>query len=112
MAELIIDWITLVIKIAGGFIIIFGMVESTYHFFKKLARKLHKYNVRELDEIRLEFGRYILLGLEFFIAADVFQTIFLPSWNELGQLAVIVAIRTVLSYFLNYEFKLIEKRKV
>ncbi|MBU0732295.1 DUF1622 domain-containing protein [Patescibacteria group bacterium] len=111
MAEQLVDWITLIIKIIGGAVILFGMIESSYHFIKKLSHKLHKYNVRELDEIRLEFGRYILLGLEFFIAADVFQTIFLPSWSELGQLALIVAIRTVLSYFLNYEFKIIEERK-
>lgn len=108
MVEIIIDWATLAIKMIGGAVIIFGMIESSYHFLKKISRRLHKYNVRELDEIRMEFGRYILLGLEFFIAADVFQTIFLPSWNELGQLAVIVAIRTVLSYFLNYEFKSIK----
>ena len=111
MAENFVDWITLIIKIFGGLIIIFGMLESAYHFFKKVLKNVHKYNVRDLDEIRLEFGRYILLGLEFFIAADVFQTIFLPSWSELGQLFVIVIIRTILSYFLNYEFKIIEKKK-
>ncbi|MFH1781240.1 MAG: DUF1622 domain-containing protein, partial [Patescibacteria group bacterium] len=97
--EGLIDGLTLIIKIVGGCVIIFGMIESTYHFLKKLSHRIHKNNFKELDEIRMEFGRYILLGLEFFIAADVFQTIFLPSWSELGQLAVIVAIRTVLSYF-------------
>ena len=109
--EPIIDFIILVIKIIGGLTIIWGMLFSAFHFIKKLSEKVHKYEAKELVDIRLEFGRYILLGLEFFIAADIIQTIFLPTWSELGMLAAIVVIRTILSYFLTHEFRMIEKTK-
>ncbi|MFH1537008.1 MAG: DUF1622 domain-containing protein [Patescibacteria group bacterium] len=100
------DFITLIIKVIGSIIIVIGMAVSTYHFGRTIFIKESR-----LVSIRLEFGRYILLGLEFFIAADVIQTIFLPSWSELGMLATIVIIRTILSYFLTHEFRIIEKTK-
>ena len=101
-----IDFITLLIKFIGSIVIVLGMIVSTFHLCKTLFAK-----EKRLVAIRLEFGRYILLGLEFFIAADVIQTIFLPTWSELGMLAAIVVIRTILSYFLTHEFKLIGKTK-
>ena len=109
--DIIIDIITLVIKIFGSLVILWGMLVSVIHFFKGCFARIKKHAPKELVNIRLEFGRYILLGLEFFIAADVIQTIFLPSWSELGMLATIVIIRTILSYFLTHEFRIIEKTK-
>jgi len=45
------------------------------------------------------------LALEFFIAADIVSTIITPTWERLGVLGAIVAIRTVLSYFLSKDLK-------
>ncbi|RJQ50917.1 MAG: DUF1622 domain-containing protein [Actinobacteria bacterium] len=53
--------------------------------------------------IRREFGERILLGLEFFVAADIIRSMVTPGFAELGQLAVIVAIRVALGYFLERE---------
>ena len=111
MIELFIDWIILAIKIIGGLVIIWGMIITAYHSIRHLSKNIHKAYYKELDEIRIEFGKYILLSLEIFIAADIFATFFLPSWTELGQLVVIVAIRTVLSYTLSWEFKTMKKVK-
>jgi len=101
-----VDFITLLIKMVGSIVIVWGMMVSTFHLCKTLFK-----SEKRLIAIRLEFGRYILLGLEFFIAADVIQTIFLPTWSELGMLAAIVLIRTILSYFLTHEFRLVGKTK-
>jgi uncharacterized membrane protein len=46
------------------------------------------------------FAVWLLLALEFELASDVVRTAIAPSWNEVGQLGVIAAIRTVLNYFL------------
>ncbi|MFC1598355.1 DUF1622 domain-containing protein [Patescibacteria group bacterium] len=64
-----------------------------------------------IDPVRVELGRYINFGLEFMIAKDVIETIFAPSWTEIGQFAALVAIRTVISFFLIYEIDKIESRK-
>lgn len=46
------------------------------------------------------FAGWIILALEFALAADIARTAIAPTWNEIGQLAAIAAIRTALNYFL------------
>jgi uncharacterized membrane protein len=58
-----------------------------------------------LNSLRADLGTYLLLGLEFLIAADILKTILEPGITELGVLAGIVALRTILSFFLNREIK-------
>jgi uncharacterized membrane protein len=53
--------------------------------------------------IRLQLGRWLSLALEFELAADILRTAIAPTWNEIGQLAAIVVLRTVLNYFLQTE---------
>jgi len=43
------------------------------------------------------------LALEFLLGADILRTAVAPSWQEIGQLAAIVVIRTFLNYFLQRE---------
>ncbi len=50
-------------------------------------------------------GFHLILGLEFLIAADVLNTILRPTLEELAILAGIVAIRTLLSFFLGWEIR-------
>ena len=46
------------------------------------------------------FGMWLLLALEFELAADIVRTAIAPTWEDLGQLAAIAVIRTFLNYFL------------
>ena len=55
------------------------------------------------EEIRLRLGMWLSLALEFEIAADILRTTIAPGWNEIGKLAAIVVLRTVLNYFLQTE---------
>lgn len=48
----------------------------------------------------LRFGIWLLLGLEFELAADIVRTAIAPSWTDIGQLGAIAVIRTFLNYFL------------
>jgi uncharacterized membrane protein len=50
--------------------------------------------------IWLKFATWILLGLEFALAADLVRTAVTPTWDDVGKLAVIAVIRTMLNYFL------------
>lgn len=50
-------------------------------------------------------GYYLLLGLEFLIAADIVDTLMKPELRELIVLGAIVAIRTIISFSLNAELK-------
>lgn len=54
--------------------------------------------------LRADLGRAILLGLEFLVIADIIGTVAVePTLQNLGVLAVIVAIRTLLSFALELE---------
>lgn len=54
--------------------------------------------------LRTYLGRGILLGLEFLVAADIIHTVAVElTLRTLGVLAVVVAIRTFLSFTLELE---------
>jgi uncharacterized membrane protein len=54
--------------------------------------------------VRTVFGRSILLGLEFLVAADIIRTVAVePSLENVGVLGLIVLIRTLLSFSLEVE---------
>lgn len=55
--------------------------------------------------VRLYFGSWLALALEFQLGADILATTIAPSYEELGQLAAIAIIRTFLNYFLNKELE-------
>jgi len=53
----------------------------------------------------LSFARWLLLGLEFTLAADIVRSAISPSWDDIGQLAAIAVIRTFLNYFLERDLE-------
>jgi uncharacterized membrane protein len=57
----------------------------------------------QTELLRLRLGRWLALALEFELGADILRTAIAPTWNEIGQLAAIAAIRTALNYFLQQE---------
>jgi len=54
---------------------------------------------------RIKLGHSLSLGLELLIGADTLKTAVAPSWTEIGQLAAIIGIRTVLNLFLQRELE-------
>ena len=61
--------------------------------------------------IRASLGTYILLGLEFMIASDIINTFARPTAQDVLTLAVVVAIRTAISYFLRKEIDSLRQEK-
>jgi uncharacterized membrane protein len=56
------------------------------------------------DQLRRRIGRSILLGLELLVAGDIIRTVGVsPSFSSVGVLAMIIAIRTFLSFTLEVE---------
>jgi uncharacterized membrane protein len=56
-------------------------------------------------KVFVRFGVWLILGLEFELAADVVRSAISPSWSQIGQLGAIAAIRTVLNYFLERDIE-------
>jgi uncharacterized membrane protein len=51
------------------------------------------------------FGMWLLLGLEFELAADIIGSVFSPEWQEVAKLGAIAVIRTFLNYFLESDLE-------
>ena len=51
------------------------------------------------------FAGWLVLALEFLLAADILKTAISPTWTDIGQLAAIAAIRTFLNYSLAHDLR-------
>jgi uncharacterized membrane protein len=90
------------IETGGIAVIVLGGLLATTLFARRLAA--HRGFDAAFQEYRLNLGRAILLGLEFLVAADIIGTVAVePTFANLGVLALIVAIRTFLSFSLEVE---------
>jgi len=88
-------------------IVLLGIVKALVYFIKNPdALTL---NPGALSAMRTQLGAALSLSLEFLIGADVLKTAISPSWNEIGILAAIVLIRTVLNFFLMQDLKAIHE---
>ena len=101
----IIQPITMIISALGAVVVLWGVVEAIVGFLLLKFSTEKKNYVSGNEAIRQRLGAHLLLGLEIFIAADIISSIVSPSWNKVGILAAIVAIRTVLSSFLRMEVR-------
>lgn len=90
-----------VLGIFGALFIVYGGFIAIYQILKREAR----IQWLSYHDIRATFTTRILIGLEFFVAADVLKTILEPTFQDLVVLGAIVAIRTVVSYFLGKEMQ-------
>ena len=60
-------------------------------------------SVSAVKESRLEMGHSFSLALGFLIGASILKTTLAPTWTDIGQLSSIIAIRTILNYFLLHD---------
>jgi uncharacterized membrane protein len=59
----------------------------------------------ERKAIWRRLGMWLLLGLEFELAADIIGSVISPTWQDIGELGAIAAIRTLLNYFLEKDLE-------
>jgi len=64
----------------------------------------------QLRPVWLAFGRWLVAALTFQLAADIVETTLAPSWDDIGKLAAIAAIRTLLNYFLDRDMESLRER--
>ena len=92
------------ISVLGVLVIIFGVLCGVVRFLRSEVSAVRGADVEgERRKLRQVLGYYLLLGLEFLIAADIIDTLMKPTTQDLIILGAIVAIRTVISYSLNSE---------
>jgi len=68
-----------------------------------------KRGILKQRDIRINFGGSVAVALELLLGADVIATAVAPSWDDIGKLAAIAAIRTALNFFLERDLKTVDK---
>ena len=104
MEELLVaavGYLRLIVEAIGAAVVGFGALATTYRYILTLVG-IRKYTN---NQIRLYLGRYLALGLEFQLGADILSTAVAPTLNEVLLLGAIAAIRTALNYFLSQELE-------
>ena len=94
-------WIELIANLISVLIIGAGIIVAVY----KVLQVVRRPDLLHFNQARLAFSRYLVLGIEFQLAADIIKTAANPSWSDLGILAVVAAIRTFLNFFLQREMR-------
>jgi uncharacterized membrane protein len=94
------------ISVLGVLVIVFGVLCGLLRFLRSEFLAAGGADVEpERRKLRQVLGYYLLLGLEFLIAADIIETLMKPTTQDLIILGAIVGIRTVISYSLNSELR-------
>lgn len=97
------EYIALIVESIAVGIVAFGAVDA----FVRLIQPVFDWppHVGWRKAIWVEFGMWLLLGLQFALAADIVRSVIAPTWEDLGFLAAIAAIRTFLNHFLEKDIE-------
>lgn len=106
------EWIIAIINICSIGILIVGIVLVLFKLFdwSHVKKNYAERNTRNADTRKL-LASYILLSLEVLVVADIIESVIKPTWTDILKLALIIIIRTVISYFLNQEIEDKEKQR-
>jgi uncharacterized membrane protein len=97
-----IKWVAVGIESLAIAIIVVGAILTTVIFIRQALKEGALEDCYR--KFRSDFGKSVLLGLEFLIASDIVGTVAVgPTFQDLGVLAVLVLIRTFLSFSLELE---------
>lgn len=97
------------VSFLGVLIILSGVILAISQYLSQYIKGKIVSENDVLNSIRLNLGRTLILGLEFIVAADLIGTTTAPDYYTVGILAIIVIIRTILSYTLNKELMSLSK---
>ena len=103
----LIEYISLGIGLVGIFIVLWGVIVGLVEFIRAQFAHLGRHRkLLPLERIRIDLGRYLLLGLEFLVAGDVVRTVALdPTLGNVAVLGLLVLVRTFLSWSLTVEIE-------
>jgi len=91
------------IEAAAVLLVTYGSLEALLKLLVVMARPSASHGMRKA--IWRRFGVWLLLALEFALAADIITSVISPTWQDIGELGAIAVIRTFLNYFLEHDLE-------
>jgi uncharacterized membrane protein len=110
----LVDWASSATEAISAAIIAFGVAHSAILTLALAFPAMKGGPLARLDpreNIRLKLGRWLALALEFQLAADILKTAVAPTWDDIGKVAAIIALRTLLNFFLAREIDNAERHR-
>ena len=95
------EGVSLLLEIISVMCIVIGLILSLLLFFKLIGHTrtpLH-------NRVRVKFGGWLALALEFQLASDIVKTTVSPTYENLIIVGAVALVRTFLNYFLSRELK-------
>lgn len=97
------EFVALALEVTCVLVVALGGIEALYRVLRPLVRGGVTHATRR--DIWLSLVRWLLLALEFTLAADIVRSTIAPDWDDIAKLAAIAAIRTFLNYFLERDLE-------
>ncbi|MEH2512432.1 putative membrane protein [Nitrobacteraceae bacterium AZCC 1564] len=89
-------------------VVVVGTIEAAIGGFQLMFSSPTGHEKRA---VWLRYARWLVAALTFQLAADIIETSIAPSWDDVGRLAVIAVIRTLLNYFLERDLDEVRDRQ-
>ena len=96
--EYIAHFVTYTLELIGIIIIAFGAFKSIFNHYRK-------YNKNKNENIKIDLGNCLALGLEFKMGAEIIKTVIARNLQELAILGVIIGLRAILALLIHWEIK-------
>jgi uncharacterized membrane protein len=97
LLEVVTEFVVPAIDLMALLLIVVGTIEAFVLCVKGIFVRTDAHARRNA---LIGYGRWLVAGLTFQLAADILETSIRTSWEAIGQLAAIAVIRTFLNYFL------------
>lgn len=113
--EIMREWLTLatgyattIIDAIALVIVTIATIEAALGGLRLIFRETSGHETRT---VWLRYGRWLVAALTFQLAADIIETSIAPTWDDVGRLAVIAIVRTLLNYFLEKDIVEVRDRE-
>lgn len=100
---------SLLIEAIAVTVVAFGSIDAFVRLLGLAPRPHATHGARK--DIWRRFAAWLLLGLEFELAADIISSVVSPTWVDIGQLGAIAVIRTFLNYFLERDIETADRAR-
>ncbi len=109
----VVEWIATATEVVSTLVIAAGVVRAAIPAFGSVIKPAADDGGigDPREDIRLQLGRSLALALEFQLAADILKTAVTPTWDDIGKVAAIILLRTILNYFLAREIEGVETHR-
>jgi uncharacterized membrane protein len=102
-------YVAFVIDVMALLVIAYGSLEAFVAVLRGVASR-EAIRGEERRAVWMRYARWLVAGLTFQLAADIVETAISPTWDEIGRLAAIAAVRTFLNVFLERDMVGVRER--